>query len=81
MDDVALLFVVLVKFLVQLYYYLSVSYQNRYRCVTVCLCVAGALSEGHMGRNVKAALSLCVANGLTGQLGMLMEIVCDVMSF
>lgn len=49
--------------------------------MSVCLCVAGALSEGHRGRNVKAALSLRVANGLTGQLGMLMEIVCDVMSF
>lgn len=42
----------------------------------------GALTEGHRGRNVKAALGgLCGANGLTGQLGMLMEIVCDVMSF
>lgn len=81
MDDVALIFVVLLKSLVELYHYFSVAHQNRYRCVTVCLCVAGALSEGHRGRNVKAALSLCVANGLTGQLGMLMEIVCDVMSF
>ena len=45
------------------------------------VCVAGPPDEGHRGWNAEAALGASGANGLTGRLGMLMEIVCDVMNF
>lgn len=42
-------------------HYFSATHQIRIDvCTTVCLCVAGALSEGHRGRNVKAALGASV---------------------
>lgn len=51
--------------------------------VRLRICVwRGAPSRGPQGQECKGCPGgLCGANGLTGQLGMLMEIVCDVMSF